>query len=298
MPNSSFYKKMLDNIYEGIYFVDNNRQITFWNKGAERITGFTSEEVLGRFCYDNILKHVDDAGNHLCLGGCPLHKTIEDGQMRDSHVYLHHKDGHRVTVDVRTTPVVENNVTIGAVEMFVDQGGAFNNRYAVDELEKLALMDQLTGLPNRRYLDTLLANQMDLYMRNGVSFGLAFLDIDHFKRFNDTYGHLAGDRVLKMVAKTLTDGVRSSDIVGRWGGEEFIAIFPSTPQEALAGVAEKIRMLVENSALRENGETLSVTISSGATAYLRGESAEELVRRADRLLYQSKQDGRNRVTVG
>jgi PAS domain S-box-containing protein len=98
MKGEDLYAVILGNIHEGVYFVDSERKITFWNKGAERITGYTEGEVVGHFCYDNILKHVNDEGLHLCLGGCPLHQTLSDGQGREALVYLHHKEGYRVPV--------------------------------------------------------------------------------------------------------------------------------------------------------------------------------------------------------
>lgn len=295
--DNEFYRNMLDNIYEGIYFVDNSRKINFWNKGAERITGFSSQEVLGHYCYENILNHVDDDGNHLCMGGCPLHKTIDDGQMRNTHVYLLHKSGHRVAVDARTTPLVEDGKNIGAVEMFVDQGDTFQSRYNLLELKKLAMTDQLTNLPNRRYLDAVLGSLVTMHNTTGIGFGVCFFDVDHFKLFNDNYGHLMGDRILKMVGETVKDIVRSTDHVGRWGGEEFLIIFPGIPSQQLSVVSEKIRMLIENSGLREDGNHYSVTVSGGAACHIPGESAEALIARADQLMYKSKNEGRNRISV-
>ena len=100
------FHDVFDDLYEGVYFVDRDRGITFWNQGAVRITGFTSQEMLGHFCYDNLLNHVDEQGNQLCMGGCPLHATLQDGNARSAQVYLHHKSGHRVRVNVRIRPLV------------------------------------------------------------------------------------------------------------------------------------------------------------------------------------------------
>jgi PAS domain-containing protein len=92
-PN--FYETLLDNLYDGVYFVDRERRITFWNKAAERITGFAKREVLGKRCADNLLRHVDHRGNSLCEGACPLSHTLGDGLFRSDTVFLHHQDGHR-----------------------------------------------------------------------------------------------------------------------------------------------------------------------------------------------------------
>lgn len=298
MDAISHYKKMIDSFYEGVYFVDLERRITFWNQGAERITGFLAHEVLGKSCYDNILNHVDDSGTQLCLGGCPLEKTIDDGETREAEVYLHHKEGHRVKIFVRTTPLYEDESMIGAVEVFTDDSKRASLISELEELKLVAMYDQLTQLPNRRYMDSYLKTRMEEYHSLGISFGLAFLDIDHFKRFNDTYGHQLGDRVLQMVSKTYQSSLRDRDLVGRWGGEEFLAIFSAIDKRSLQRVAERIRTLVEHSVLREEGEELSVTISVGATMVLSDDTLDTLVERADRMMYESKENGRNQVTIG
>ena len=296
--NKDFYEKMLQNIYEGIYFVDINRKITFWNKGAESISGFSAEEVLGKHCYDNILNHVDDNGNNLCFGGCPLHKSIDDGKQREAAVYLHHKDGHRIYVSVRTLPIEEYGKIVGAVEVFVDNSEKFEIIRDLERFKEIAMVDQLTGLPNRRYLGTYLESKMNEYNSLGIEFGVAFFDIDCFKKFNDTYGHDVGDEVLKMVSKTYSSALRKSDIAGRWGGEEFVAVFAGIDESGLEKVSEKIRMLIEKSMLRSHEEDLKVTISIGATMVREGDIIDEIVKRADKLMYKSKEEGRNRVSVG
>lgn len=297
MENNQFYKNILNSINEGIYFVDDKRGITFWNKGAEHITGFTASEVVGHFCYNNILNHVDENGKRLCMSGCPLHRTLTDGIERDSKIYLHHKEGHRVPVKVHVSTIEEDGKIIGAVETFVRADSEFNNEFQIDELKMLAYQDQLTELPNRRYLDQQLENHIRLNENEVHKVALAFVDIDHFKHINDHYGHNIGDDVLKMIAKTMKSGTRHTDIVGRWGGEEFIVIFNHMNELALPRVCEKIRMLVEASGLRLEQEEIKVTISIGATLILKGDTAKSLVQRADELLYESKTCGRNRVTI-
>lgn len=115
------YKRILDSLHDGLYFVDPQRRITYWNKGAERITGFLAKEVVGKCCRDNILTHVDGDGRPLCLIGCPLSGTFEDGQDREAEVYLHHKDGHRIPVLVRISSLhADDGSLVGGIELFTD----------------------------------------------------------------------------------------------------------------------------------------------------------------------------------
>src|SRR5689334_15269715 len=113
--------KLLELLFDGLYYVDRNKKISFWNKAAEKITGYERAEVTGFCCADNILRHIDDEGHELCLDGCPLSATLFDGQVREAHVYLHHKRGHRVPVSIRVTPIRDaEGEIIGAAEVFAD----------------------------------------------------------------------------------------------------------------------------------------------------------------------------------
>ncbi|TRW28615.1 diguanylate cyclase [Criibacterium bergeronii] len=301
---NDFYNSILENLYEGIYFVDVDRTITFWNKGAELITGFYSDEIIGKHCNDNILNHVDENGNKLCLSGCPLHKSLMDGEERNAVVFLHHKDGHRVKIHTNITPLVENGKIIGGIEVFreISENKPLmmeeKESYSEEELKVIALHDQLTGIPNRRYAESFLNAKINEYKDLGIALGVIFGDIDNFGNFNNTYGHELGDKVLKTVSNTMLNAIRKTDLIGRWGGEEFLVILPAIDYDELEKNAEKIRMLVENSILRENGAELHITISLGATMIKKEDYLQSLVKRADDLMYESKKSGKNRVTMG
>ncbi len=299
MTIDKHYIEMLEYLYEGVYFVDNERTINYWNKGAEKITGYSSEEVINRKCYENILNHKDENNTSLCMNGCPLHATINDGTQREARVYLQHKKGHRVPVTVRTMPVFnENNEITGAIEIFIDDKNEVKILSNLEQYRKEASEDLLTGLSNRRYVKAVLESKIIEFNEVRISFGVVFIDIDHFKRVNDDFGHDIGDEILKLVAKTLESNLRKHDVVGRWGGEEFIAIISNVDANELAAVTEKMRFLVESSKLRLKDEELHVTISLGATLSINDDNVDEIVKRADALMYQSKTNGRNRTTIG
>lgn len=298
MLQNNFDKEILNLMYEGIYFVDNQRKITFWNKGAENITGFKSIEVVGKYCYDNILNHVNKEGVILCIHGCPLQSTITDGKTQEANVFLKHKEGHRIPVSVKAVPIYEGNNIVGAIEFFTDTSLKGNIYKDLENYKTLAHIDQLTKLPNRRYLETLIMSKINEYNSVNINFGIAFMDIDHFKNINDTYGHDFGDEVLKMVSKTFNSATRENDIIGRWGGEEFIAILPNVNENSLKKYSERIRILVENSSIPLNDKSVRVTISLGATIFTKDDSMDTVVKRADNLMFKSKTEGRNRVSIG
>lgn len=295
--NSTVYNHVLNSIKDGVYFVDKNRKITFWNKSAERITGFQDKDMVDKFCYDNLLNHVDEKGNYLCKNGCPLHETLEDGKERTQTVYLQHKDGHRIETTVYVMPVIENGEIIGAVETFDEKLNLSNIDRNIDQLKALAYYDQLTGLPNRRYLDDQLALKIESFKKMGQGFSVAIFDIDHFKVVNDTYGHDVGDEVLIALGKLLSEAVRGFDFVGRWGGEEFLAIFDIEDKAILDQTLQRLRIMVGASELKTHEPFIKVTISIGGVIASKDDDTSSLFKKADAMLYQSKGNGRNCVTI-
>lgn len=167
-----------------------------------------------------------------------------------------------------------------------------------DELDRVGRTDALTGLRNRRDVEGYLRQQVSLSRRNASPLAVLLFDVDHFKNVNDTHGHAGGDAVLREVAARLAGHVRLEDTVGRWGGEEFLAVMPMTTAAEGAVVADRIRAALSDRpcSLDDGAVTLPVTISVGCAAGTR-ESAEELVARADAALYEAKRTGRNRVVV-
>lgn len=168
-------------------------------------------------------------------------------------------------------------------------------------LEQLAQTDPLTQLLNRRALTERITAEMERALRYDSTLALLMIDLDHFKRVNDTYGHLVGDDVLRDVAKLLVDTIRVSDIVARYGGEEFLVLLPETDDAGAESFADRIRAAVEEHDFTDNGEhpQLRLTASIGVAMYpaARIESVEDLFARSDAALYRAKADGRNRVRL-
>ena len=291
-----FYQDLLDQISDGVYFVNRDRRITYWNGGAERITGYSAEEVLGRSCSEGILRHVNDAGRQLCLNGCPLAGVMTDGRPREAHVYLHHKDGHRIPVNVRGRALRDPaGEIVGSVEVFSTRVA---NPYAGHRLvRKDDSLDPVTGLPSRRLGELHLQALRRAVSEQVGTLGVLYIDADHFKHVNDTFGHKTGDEVLRMVGQSLANGLRRGDLPVRWGGEEFLALLPGTDKAGLHSAAERVRMLSENSWIQKGDAQVRVTVSVGATMAIPAETPDDLVDRADTFMYASKKAGRNRVTT-
>ncbi len=167
-----------------------------------------------------------------------------------------------------------------------------------EELHEQAIHDPLTGLYNRRYLNETLAREITRVERENNSLSVIMSDIDHFKMINDTYGHPVGDKFLMEIASLMKKHTRDSDIVCRYGGEEFLLVFPGTALASAAKRAEEIRQQCAGIIIQHEGKDLNVTMSLGVATYpTHGKEAEEIIIKVDKALYQSKQSGRNRVTA-
>lgn len=293
----SFQAKILDSLYDGVYFVDRNRRITYWNQAAERVTGYSSQEAVGSFCFDNLLSHVDGMGCQLCTSRCPLVAAIEQDRLLEDDVYLRHKEGHRLPVSVRVAPIKDDEGRIvGAVEVFSDASRLRATERRVGELESIAFLDPLTSLPNRRYMTLRVQQALEEAKQFGRHFALLFVDIDRFKVINDTWGHSIGDTVLNVVATTLSHNLRSPDIAGRWGGDEFLAVVSDITVNNLLELCERCRHLIARCAVGAKDERVRITVSIGATMLRPGETADDAINRADQLMYRSKST-RNQTTV-
>ena len=292
------FKAIVDQMADGVYLVEPDRTIKYWSPGAERISGHTAREVVGRRCFDNILDHVDEHGHSLCHTICPLAAAMRDGKERETTVWLRHGDGYRKPVRLRATPLRdETGSVVGGIEYFSDATGTIAAAEEMDRARREALTDQLTGLPNRRMFDSELGGRLDNFGRHGWLFGLLIVDIDHFKQINDEHGHALGDAALAGVAATLRGAVRSGDVLARWGGEEFVVLVGASDEVSLREAGERVRALVERSEVRFEGLKVPIRVSVGGTLAQAGDTAGTLFGRADRALYVAKNSGRNRTEI-
>ena len=181
---------------------------------------------------------------------------------------------------------------LGALVDITDQ------RRAQDRLRELATRDSLTDVYNRRHLEEIARKELARSERNGRPLTMAMLDVDHFKQINDTYGHQVGDEVLCEIARRFAKSIRASDILGRYGGEEFVVIFPETNLEEARVVSERLLTAVAGQPIAAGRGAISVTVSIGLTTFVSGQDMERVIERADAALYVAKANGRNQVRVG
>lgn len=189
-------------------------------------------------------------------------------------------------------------------QLYVEEGEIFTPHLKLSakrislvyELEEKSRIDGLTGLYLKRYFIEKLNSEFERVKRYNTSFYLMMLDIDYFKKVNDTYGHLTGDTVLKTITGIISASTRPGDIVGRYGGEEFIVLLPSIKKDAVLKIAENIRKTVEKTVFKENSIEFGTTISIGICEYIPNTKPTKLIDNVDKALYESKKNGRNRIT--
>ncbi len=297
----SGFRHILDAITDGVYVTSADREVVYWSAGAERITGYRADEVVGRHCHDNILVHTDLHGRQLCFDGCPLQECIDTGRERAvNEVFLKRRDGERLAVYVKTTVFEIDDQRYG-VEIFGELETVAGKQLTaqVQELSDSAISDPLTGLFNRRYLDAALAQQFALFRRLGRKYGVIQLDIDEFKAINDTLGHAVGDEAIRFVAAILSDNVRKMDVAARYGGDEFVVICSLATPDALAGYGRRLVRLISDSRFAAAEEAgLRVTVSAGGTLVaLEDENERSALARADGAMYAAKHSGRDGFAV-
>jgi diguanylate cyclase (GGDEF)-like protein/PAS domain S-box-containing protein len=296
--NKKFTEILLNHVQDGIYFVDQNCKIFFWNKGAEQITGHEASSVNGKKCSDDFINPVDESGKNICEDDCPVRQALSDGQTHQLEAYLQHKEGYRLPVAIKAFPLFgDGGEIIAAVETFNEISPKFIMPQQKKELENMQLLDPLTEIGNQRFLEIHIQTRLEEIKKYRIPFGLLYLDVDQLKEMNDSYGKPAGDKILRSVAQTIGNNIRFFDLVGRWESDEFLIVVLNVDENKLDYVGNKIRLLVENSNITVNGNLIRATVSIGATVASRVDSFEGLINRARSLMKHSKWLGRNKVSL-
>ena len=286
------FRTVLESLQIGVYLVDRDRRIMFWNDGAQNITGFLRQDVLGRYCRDNILVHCDENNSLLCGDACPLTEVMRDGQPREAEVYLRHREGHRVPVLVRAVPIRDRHgAVVGAAETFDERDAVAAPDRRHNQLAAYGWADEKTGLPGHGFTESLLHEAMVLFSEHTAPFGVLRIQVDQLEHFRALHGQGAADGILRVVADTLKKTLRREDMLGRWAEDQFLAIVPFC--NAMERLAARWQKVVNSSGIPWWGDQLSVTISIGGTIDRPGDTMESILQRTEQALWQSVAQGGN-----
>lgn len=293
------YLYLLESLYDGFYTVDAERRYAIWNCGAERLLGYAPHVMANHTWSSRQLKQASSDGTPLSDRDCPLNIVMETGRPLTTIMKWKHANGTWVDAETQTVPLIDRDGKLqGVAEIFRDLSRTSRRPLEYRELKLAASRDALTSVANRGELETQLTLLVNDFAQKDSPdpFSVIFLDIDHFKPINDTYGHAVGDQVLIETARLMQHETYSGELVGRYGGEEFVIICPSTNLQQARKRAERLRQTIERKEFTQLSGS-SITSSFGVAQMERGDSVASLLRRADRALYISKETGRNRTTT-
>lgn len=299
MINVEMFRQLAEHLPYGLYIVSPDRTILFWNDEAERITGYTREEMIGRKCPSTHLNHLDEKGTPLCETYCPLLQCMDEKKAKAKKLIFTHKNGFRVVISAHFIPLTDDQGRIIMVaEVFEELSIMDRDTSLVQNLYSLAYHDSLTHLPNRVLLEATLRMRFSEFHRLRQPFAVLFADIDYFHKFNEQYGHTTGDTMLKMVAGNMKQSSRKSDTIGRWGGEEFLGVFPIKNKKDTEVIARRLQKTINQTFIPYGDEKLHVTMSIGITAVQEGDTMASIISRADQYMYRAKNMGRNTIITG
>jgi PAS domain S-box-containing protein len=288
--DEDIFRSVIESLATGVYLVDLERRILLWNHGAEKITGYLRQEVIGRSCFDNLLMHCDEASTVLCGTRCPLAETMRDGKSRQADLFLRHKDGQRIPVRVRAVAMRDGRgVIIGAAESFderVAAGEGDSSAHAAhDASPHPAIFDA------NAFRTHLAASLLD-FEEFGSGFGLISAAINNLAPFRELHGSRAVERIAAVVGRTLARNIGPCDYLGCWDEGRFFVVVVGRPAAEISRMAGMLQRIASLVAVPWWGDRLSVAISAGVAAAGPGDTVESLIERSEQAL------GRSRSSAG
>lgn len=290
--------QIFDTVNFGLVVLDRDVKIQYWNRWMSMHSGITSKQIIGEPLFD-FFPHLNTPGfNKNCKAvlsfgnfaffSQKLHRFLFPFKPDSSFGYRFDQMQQSCTMG----PLRSDNNSISGIFLIVQDVTELATYE--QKLVEMNTKDALTGIYNRRHLESRLKEECDRQRRYARPFSLIMIDIDFFKKVNDTYGHQTGDLILQSVAAKTAAVIRKTDFVARYGGEEFCCLLPETTADAAETVAEHLRIHIEEMENRFENNTIKVTISLGISGFVAEDSPATLLKRADDALYQAKHSGRNR----
>ena len=291
-------RSVLENLEAAVYLVDVDRRIVLWNRGAEQITGYLRHEVVGRCCREDILVHCDENNTILCGAGCPLAETMRDGKPRQAEVFLRHKNGYRVPVLLRATPIRNRHgMIIGAAESFGAKAIGGTLDCSGSRFPASGGLDAVTGLPDHNSTESRLIESLNFFDEHALPFTLLRIQVDQLENFRAAHGPGAANAILGVVAHTLRNTFHQDDFLGRWKTDQFMGVVMTSSSTFVRRLIQILECVVSGSVISWWGDELSVTVSMGGTTVRTGDTISSLLGRAESALSQSVAKGGHCFTV-
>lgn len=311
------FRMLAENMADIVWRADEQMRFTYINAADQRVRGFARADVVGTYVKDNLTQSGQDILEDKLRRRRELEISTNSGVALKYELPMRHKSGGEVWIEMSSVPIYGSDGDIKGYQGVGRDVSARRQHEAIllqsqqqletqlhevaeekSALQELATRDPLTGLYNRRFLDAALPREIARSERDAKQLAVIMMDLDHFKEVNDQYGHAAGDEVLRTLAELLKKGARESDLICRYGGEEFVAIMPSMSVDQALERVESWRKQLEDALIFCGDFKISVTLSAGIAVFPdHGNSPDPLIACADEMLYKSKREGRNRISV-
>jgi diguanylate cyclase (GGDEF)-like protein/PAS domain S-box-containing protein len=298
LGSQELYRMVLDSLPVAVCAVDREGKVILWNEGAERVTGFLRQDVLGRLCSEAFLEHADTENNPLEGSAIPLLETMRDGKCLTVRASLRKKSGQSVGVHVRTVPLRGDDGRMhGAAELFEEMITRTPTDRRHNKLAVAGAVDQLTGILNHSMILAHLQEALGLHKVYPVPFCALCISIDGLEKIRERFGQAAVDATLHVVAQTLQSALRPTDFLGRWLEQEFLVILPECSGDDVPKVGDRLRKMAQRAHVSWWGDTWGVTISIGATPVQDMDTAGGVVSRAEEGMRKSGDGSGNQVVV-
>jgi diguanylate cyclase (GGDEF)-like protein/PAS domain S-box-containing protein len=298
MTDQLLHRLVLEALPLGIYVVNREGKVVLWSEGAEKLTGFLRQDIVGRSCQEELLKHCDEENNPLEGATIPLLATLREGRPATGLLSLRVKNGHFLPVQLQTVPLRDDRGSlVGAAELFEPVAKPSRDDRRQSKLNAYGCVDTLTGVLNHSMIQAHVKESLSLHLVYPVPFSVMCFAIDELAELRKRFGQAGADAALRSVAQTVENALRPTDFVGRWLEAEFLAILTECDEGDAAKVGERLCRMVRNTGVPWWGDKIRVSVSIGATAAIDNDTVGSLVSRAEQGLRESQEGGGNRVVA-
>jgi len=292
------FSTVLDSLPIGVYLVDRDLKVIFWNRGAEKISGYRSQDVMGRTYREKLLVQYDENQSGPVGRSCQLTDAMRDGTAKDADAYLLHKEGHRIPVRVSAVPLRSSEGKIvGAAESFEELRFPVVRGHRQLPQDQPFGLDPTTGLPDAASTSARLAEALTELADHHVPFCVLCMHVDGLEKFEAAHGKGPTAAAQRVVAHTLAHALRPDDFLGCWTDNQYVAVLRYCEKTGIQRVGDRARNMVHSSEVDWWGDEFSFTVSVGGTAAMSTDAPNQLLERARAALQHSTDDGGNSVTL-
>ena len=297
MINSN-YRNLIENLYEGLFYVDKDRRIKFWSKGAEKITGYSKYEAINNVCSEDFLDPTDADGKKRINDSSLFAQTIKNGVSKQYELTIKHKDGHKIPVAIRISPTFDNKDNIaGATQLFTDNRDHLEHLVTDSKEYQQSYIDSITKMPNKVSIEMSIDIKLSEYRRYNRPFGILFFEIDNFDKLDNIYGDEFDENVLTTISKLVLEDIRPFDIAGRWSEKEFAIVLVNVDEDSVNIIGNRLKDIVENTDFKIGKGSIDITLSIGGIIATPIDSSELLIEKLQETTKKCKLMGGNKFLI-